>query len=111
MEFRNCLNLIGASAGHPFFFLDRFWTGRYFERISRIFRPYGLMEHKSVNDIAMCIFPCTSVTVSEHLACREHFLNAVSTDKYWDNFLDAKNNLDIFRRYFVLALDFLLDRI
>ena len=69
------------------------------------------MEHKSVNDIAMCIFPCTSVTVREHLACREHFLNAISTDKYGDNFFGRQNTLDIFRRYFVLALDFLLDRI
>ena len=49
------------------------------------------MEHKSVNDIAMRIFPCVLVTVRKHLACMEHFLNAISTDKYWDIFWTPKH--------------------
>ena len=44
------------------------------------------MGHKSVNDIAMCIFLYTPVTVREHLICREHFLSAMSYRKYLDHF-------------------------
>ena len=49
------------------------------------------MEHKSVNDNAMCIFLSTSVTVREHLACREHFSKAMTNDKYLDNFWTLKH--------------------
>ena len=63
-------------------FLDSFWTYHQLYQISCIFRPYGLVERKSVNDIAVCISPSTSVTVREHLVCRKYFLNAVSNDKY-----------------------------
>ena len=44
-----------------------------------------------MNDIAICISLCTSVTASEHLTCREHFLHAMSIDKYLDNIWTPKH--------------------
>ena len=56
-----------------------------------IFVPYGLMEHGSGNDIALCVSLCTSVTVREHLTCRKYFINAMSNDKYFDKFWTPNN--------------------
>ena len=72
-------------------FFDSFWPSHYLQQISRIFRPYGVMEHKSVNDIAVCIPLCISVAVREHLVCKGDFLYAISNDKYCDNLLTLKH--------------------
>ena len=47
------------------------------------FLTAGLMKYNSVNDIAMCVFLCTSVTAREHLACREQFIN-IMNHKYFE---------------------------
>ena len=84
-------------------FLENFWTGHQPQQISRIFQPHGLIEHNSVNDIALCVSLFTSVTVREHLACREQFINVMSNDKYLVNFWTSKH-LDIFWTTFFVSI-------
>ena len=59
--------------------LDR----RFVMANSRIYRTYG---HNSVNDIAKCSSLCTSVTVREHRANWEQFINVIINNKHLDNF-------------------------
>ena len=49
------------------------------------------MEHNSVNDIALCVSLCTSVTVREHLARTKQFINAMNDDKYLYNIWTPKH--------------------
>ena len=55
-------------------------------------------------------FLCTSVTVSEHLASIEQFINVVSSDKYFWTIFGRQNNLDVFG-HVLLAVDFGFDMI
>ena len=73
---------------------------------SRIFRPYRFMSRNSVKDIAMCVCLCTLVTIGEHLAYRELFINITSTEKYLGTSWTPKHF-----GHFLLALGFGLDRI
>ena len=85
----------GPWVGHPIFSWAGFGLVISYIKFLALLRPYGLMEHKSVNDIAMCISLYTSVTVRKHLIYREHFLNTMGNDKYLVNF-GTPNILDIF---------------
>ena len=58
----------------------------------------------------MCVSLCTSVTVREHLACREQVVNIMGNKKYLDNFWTPKH-FGHFWRHLWLALDFKFDRI
>ena len=79
--------------------------------MSRIFRPYGLAEHNSAGDIAMCVSLCTTATVREHLAHTEWFINVMSKDKYLDDFWTPKHYGHFLGTNFWLAFGFGLDRI
>ena len=69
-----------------------------------------LMEHNSVNNVAMFISLCTVVTVGEHLAFREQIINVLSNENIWTIF-GHQNVLDILWITFWSALDFRLGRI
>ena len=56
-----------------------------------------------MNDIALSVSVCTSVTVREDLACREQFINVTSNDEYLDNF-GREKNLDIFWTTFLSSI-------
>ena len=64
-----------------------------------------------MNDIAFCVSFCTSVTIREHLTCREHYTNVMSYEKYLDHFWTSKQLGHFLDNIFWLALDFGLDGI
>ena len=64
-------------------FSDIFCTGHQLLKISRIFRPYGYMQHNSVNDIARCV---SLYIHSDSQRCSEQSINVMSNHKYPDNF-------------------------
>ena len=68
MDLRKCPNPIWTSVGHAIFswaIFEQAWTA---EANLRIFRSYGLIENNSVNDIALRVSLCTSVTVREQIS-------------------------------------------
>ena len=44
-----------------------------------------------MNDIALCVSLCTYINDREHLACRKHFINVMSSGKYLESFWTLKH--------------------
>ena len=99
MDLRICLNQIRTLAGQPIFS----WTilGKSLAiAISRILRPNELMEQNWMNNIALCVSLCTYISDREPLACREQFINVMSSDSISKKKIGRQNILDIFRTTF-----------